>query len=78
MYLTELATPLKNARNASFDLMTALYDLAYIYHANEDYKASDEIVKARDMLEKVEAVIKKYNTKHTDDLLRELQDTGII
>ena len=78
MYLTELATPLKNARNASFDLMTALYDLAYVYHANEDYKASDEIIKARDLLAKVREVIQKYDKKHTDDLLEELRDTGII
>ena len=78
MYLTEAATPLKNARKASFDLMTALYDLAYVYHSNDDTKAAAEVVKARDLLAKVEAVIKKYDSAQTDELLKELQDTGII
>lgn len=78
MYLPETATPLKNAREASFSLMVALYDLAKVYHANEDYKASEAMVKARDTLAIIEAVLKRHEKEQENLLYKELTDSGII
>ena len=73
-----LNTPLANAGKAAFDLRIALYDLASIFSANEDFQRSGKMVALRDVLRAIELEIQSIDKLHNEALDRELSDQGII
>lgn len=79
-YEALLNTPLNQATKAVAELRNALYDMASVYSANDNFEMSGKMVNARDSLRVVEQLLKQVDQDQIDGLasqLQSLQDEGI-